>query len=271
MSTSKTSAVEFYDNFIPKMTYDFLRPNKRIASAISFVLEHLSQDADRVLDIGCGLGWSSKEFARNTKAEVVAVDLSPKLIELAVDLFGTDHARYEVKNVNDGFDEAKTFSSVVMIDVFEHIEKENREKFILDIKRMLSPQFQIFFTCPTIAHQNYLREFKPEGLQPVDEDVSREDIDEIAKTLGGELVHFEELSVFREMDYFHAIISNFEATPAASFQLLSKEERVKTLVDFKRNVLKKEITFWDKWWFRFPKHGHDLISGGRKSKKIKGW
>ena len=267
----KKSAVDFYDNFIPKLTYDFLRPNKRIASAISMVLEHLGEGTERLLDIGCGLGWSSYEFGRNTKAKIIAIDLSPKLIELANSLFGTEKVTYKVRNVNDGFTESEKFSAVVMIDVFEHIEKENREAFVFNLKKIMEDDFQVFITCPTVSHQNYLREHKPAGLQPVDEDVTEDDMKTVATLLGGELVHFEEKSIFRESDYFHAIIASHHPKRLMSYDLLSKKERVSTLANFKKNILNKKLTFWDRWWFRFPKHGHDLISGDRKSKKIEGF
>jgi len=126
------------------------------------------------LDIGCGLCWSSFEFSRNTNAKIEAVDLSPNLIALAKRIFGENHVSYSVKNVNDGFNKTQKFSAIVMIDVFEHIEKENREAFTKSLKNFVDKKFQIFIICPTVDHQNYLRQNNPESLQPVDEDITQE-------------------------------------------------------------------------------------------------
>ena len=59
-----SDALTFYDNSFPKRIYDFLKPNKRLVQAITFVLSKLDANARNILDIGCGLGWSSFEFSK---------------------------------------------------------------------------------------------------------------------------------------------------------------------------------------------------------------
>ena len=266
-----SDALTFYDNSFPKRIYDFLKPNKRIVQAITFVLSQLDTNAKNILDIGCGLGWSSFEFSRNTNAKIEAVDLSPNLIELAKGIFGENHVSYSVKNVNNGFDKTQKFSAIVMIDVFEHIEKENRETFTNSIKNLVDEEFQIFITCPTVDHQNYLRQNDPEGLQPVDEDVIKDDIQNLAKSLNARIDYFEIKNVFRKEDYFHAMISNHDVQSTPQFSLLTKKERVKRLINYKRNVLGKKITLQDRLWFMRPESSYDLTSGSFKSKRVKGF
>jgi len=266
-----SDALTFYDNSFPKRIYDFLKPNKRLVQAITFVLSKLDANARNILDIGCGLGWSSFEFSRNTNAKIEAIDLSPNLIEFAKGIFGNGYANYAVKNVNDGFEKTQKFSVIVMIDVFEHIEKENRDAFTNSLKNLVDETFQIFITCPTVDHQNYLKQNDPEGLQPVDEDVTQGDIYQLAKSLNARLDYFEIKDIFRKGDYFHSMISNYDIQSTPQFSLLNKKERVEKLVNFKRNVLGKKITLRDKLWFMRPERGYDLISGSFKSKKIKGF
>ena len=56
---------------------------------------------------------------------------------------------------------------------------------------------------PSVQHQEYLRTHKPSGLQPVDEDVTEEDMQRLARDVGGELVHFTPKTVWADADYVH--------------------------------------------------------------------
>src|SRR3989344_7638186 len=57
---------------------------------LSGIINYPSLKGKKVLDIACGTGWSSEQFAR-TGADVTAIDLTPKAVELTQKRFQLYH------------------------------------------------------------------------------------------------------------------------------------------------------------------------------------
>lgn len=226
---------DFYNNFGGKLIDDFLKPNRRIGSAIEFVLNHLSEKSNNILDIGCGIGWSSFEIQRqNKEREVTAIDLSPELVAIAQELFREFSSNYLVQDLTKGLPGGKTYSSIILLDVYEHIPKSSRNDFHQSLLGCLDDRFEVFLTCPSVKHQTYLREQNPEGLQPVDEDVSVEDLLQLAADLKGEITYFELKNLWSQGDYFHCRIANFhEDAYQKNKRLLHIKEKLQRLNDSK--------------------------------------
>lgn len=206
-------ASEFYDAFLGKLIADFLLGNKRMELALKYTLSQLSKNlASDVLDLGCGIGWSSTEISRLQHGpRVTGVDLSKQLITAARTMFGeTPQRKYlnvnlESQDWRDSLDEK--FDACILIDVYEHINKDARPKFHESLSKILTNDAIIVLTCPSHLHQNYLRRENPQGLQPVDEDVLVGDLLQFANAIGGELSHFSYVDIWSTNDYFHATLS----------------------------------------------------------------
>jgi hypothetical protein len=93
-----------------------------------------------------------------------------------------------------------------MLDVYEHVPRGVREDFHRALASVLAEDAVVVLACPTPLHQEFLRKNQPEGLQPVDEDVTFDDLVSLAGAIGGVLVHLEHKSVWSTNDYFHAVI-----------------------------------------------------------------
>lgn len=224
---------EFYDNFDIRLIKDFGRGNERVIAALRQAAESLLESgASHILDIGCGIGWSSYELIRLLpEASIHGVDLSERLIEVANKLFSHPQINFSTTDLTNGiaFGEKK-FDGVLMVDVFEHIPAVVRSKFYQDLKNVLSEEFCIVLTCPTVLHQAHLRKSNPDGLQPVDEDVDAAVLLEFSHAVGGDLIYFSYKSIWRTNDYLHAVISNKcsyreKRDDNISIQLLSSKER----------------------------------------------
>ncbi len=209
MSATMQEAEAYYNNFPEKLINDYLKGNPRIENAIRFALATMRVfGSKRVLDIGCGLGWSSHEFSKNiSDAQIQGVDLSANLIASAQSLFQAPNLNYAKKDVTEqDFSEHHQFDAVVMLDVYEHIPKEYRAFFHQSIKKILSKNGIMLLTCPTEFQQQRFRTTHPELMQPVDEDVTLADIEQLARDLDGEVHLFEYTKIWDEKDYFQAII-----------------------------------------------------------------
>lgn len=205
------SAKEFYEQFGQKLLADYASGNSRMESAISFVTAKLTRhNSAQILDLGCGIGWSCHEIMRALPAASVrGVDLSGSLIKLAQLLFADARISYETADVTETqwrSSHDRRYDACVLIDVFEHIPKSYRTSFIESIEKLLAPRSVVMLTCPSVFHQRYLRTHNPGELQPVDEDVSLQDLLFFADAVGGEVTHFEYKSIWRANDYFHAAI-----------------------------------------------------------------
>lgn len=200
-------SLEFYNQFDKKLIKDYVLGNKRIVNAIKILGQFIPNNSKNILDIGCGLGWSSHEFSKAfPNTNVLAVDLSPVLIETASKLFDSqENLRFEANDLTQKLPD-NVYNAIVMIDVYEHIPFSERAAFHKSIKSILSNNGRLILACPSKYHQSYLRNTNPLGLQPVDEDVDFEAIKIIANDIGGEVIFFEYQNIWRNYDYLYAVI-----------------------------------------------------------------
>src|SRR5579864_9769869 len=116
-----SSPLEFYDNFARRLLKDYASGNRRVEAALEFAIGSLPGDRIDVLDIGCGIGWSSFEIARNRpEANVLGIDLSPRLLANGRVLFGDEpRIRFEAMDFVEEHLDGR-FDAIVLIDVYEH-------------------------------------------------------------------------------------------------------------------------------------------------------
>ena len=61
MGTSHTHRATFYAGFRNRLLLDYVRGNGRTEAAIRHAIRFIPASAQRILDLGCGIGWSSRE------------------------------------------------------------------------------------------------------------------------------------------------------------------------------------------------------------------
>ena len=120
---------------------------KRWARRSAMLTSHLKPGM-KVLEIGCGLGYFTKELAR-TGALITAIDISPDLLNMA---------RIEIKKNNVIFKEEdaasltfddNSFDSIVGSSVLHHIDLDRSLK---EFHRILRPGGTIHFTEPNMLN-----------------------------------------------------------------------------------------------------------------------
>jgi SAM-dependent methyltransferase len=228
-NTAKKDTETFYDKFSQKLINDYVGGNPRMLAALEFMKNEVAKcGAARVLDIGCGLGWSSHTLASLQSVEsVLAVDLSSELIKEAKKMFGHPKVNFQqmdVTNYNNSL--SGVFDAIIMLDVYEHIPVAARPGFHHALGSLLSDTGFLLLSCPTKDHQKFLREYQPEGLQPVDEDVDILDLESLAGDLQGRIDTYRLLNVWNPRDYLHAVIRRSKGSPAP---LISRRSRLANL------------------------------------------
>jgi 2-polyprenyl-3-methyl-5-hydroxy-6-metoxy-1,4-benzoquinol methylase len=119
----------------------------RWARRVSMLGSHLKPGMT-VLELGCGNGSFTRELARSG-AEIVAIDVSPELLEIAKANCSTVNVRYEIQNAYALSYPEAVFDSVIGSSVLHHLEIE---KALPGIYRVLKPAGTIYFTEPNMLN-----------------------------------------------------------------------------------------------------------------------
>ena len=101
-----------------------------------------------ILELGCGTGSFTGELARSG-ADVIAIDVSPELLEIARANWSAPNVRYEIQNAYVLTYSDATFDSIVGSSVLHHLEIEEA---LREIYRVLKPGGTIYFTEPNMLN-----------------------------------------------------------------------------------------------------------------------
>jgi ubiquinone/menaquinone biosynthesis C-methylase UbiE len=102
----------------------------------------------RVLELGCGTGYFTRELAR-LGADVIAIDVSPELLEIAKANCSMPNVCYEIQDASALSYPSAMFDSVVGSSVLHHIEIKEA---LQEIYRVLKPGGAIHFTEPNMLN-----------------------------------------------------------------------------------------------------------------------
>jgi trans-aconitate methyltransferase len=192
------TTVDYYNGFRDRLVNDYAVRNSRVVAALAFAQAQL-EDARTVLDVGCGIGWTTHELANNNR-EVIGLDISPVLVHTARTMFPAH--TFIAADFTSSF--PVTVDAVVMIDVYEHFPRYDRPTVHRQIQR--TGARRVVLTVPTPEALQYARD-NHIPLQPVDEDVTDTDIDTLARDIGGDVTTNELVSISRPNDYRHVLIT----------------------------------------------------------------
>lgn len=231
---------KFYDEATIRKLHGFLHSNNRVEYAWqSLISIFIIKIPKRILEIGSGIGEISYRLASQfSDSEIVGFDISEKSIKIASDLFVSPNLSFvRGDNINDvKFVNHAKFDLIFLMDVYEHIPVEDRNTLHQFIAQNISKNGFVFFSCPTPQHLEYLKINKPVEIQPVDENITLEDLMTFSKQTKLRLIQYKEVSVWSAADYFHVIFSNYLAMqPFSDF-----EDKNRGLsIGLKKEVLKK--------------------------------
>jgi SAM-dependent methyltransferase len=212
MTTPSLESVQaYYDERVDGKIRDFTEANPRIEAAIQLVAEWAPPQPKRILEIGCGIGATCWRMARAWReAEVIGADVSPISIEVAKTCFRRSNLSYRVGLVQQGAF-GGSFDLVLLMDTYEHIARSDRASLHRAIKSFLSDDARLIMTVPTPAVLSYLREEHPSEIQPVDEDVTPQDIVGLARDTDTQLLYYRKVGIWHYGDYAHVVVGRYRS------------------------------------------------------------
>lgn len=112
-----------------------LHPKHRLIGYHDFFINRI-QSEERVLDVGCGIGYLAFDVAEKTGAFVLGVDINPDNISQAINQFSHPNIRYQVADILK-FVHEEHFAVIILSNVLEHLP--NRQKFLLRMQTNFGP------------------------------------------------------------------------------------------------------------------------------------
>ncbi|MDM7645078.1 class I SAM-dependent methyltransferase [Lactococcus lactis] len=98
----------------------------------------------KVLDLGCGYGWHCKYAVNHGAKEVVGIDLSHKMLEVALDINNDKKITYQQSAIEDINFPADTFDVVFSSLAFHYIS--NFEDLVCKISKWLKKNGEFIFS-----------------------------------------------------------------------------------------------------------------------------
>ena len=149
---------------------------------------------DRVLDFGCGTGWTSIMMAR-TGADITAMDISPQALSIARTFAAEslpDDDRHRLRfHAFDGFTiDAPDgyFDFVITMDAFHHLP--NPATILKEFHRVLGPHGCFGFAEPGLGHSDTCTAHDESGHGVLENEVDPEQLRTTARMVG-----FDELEL----------------------------------------------------------------------------
>jgi cyclopropane fatty-acyl-phospholipid synthase-like methyltransferase len=224
----KKAVSEFYDDF----THYQISKKVNIRHRNIFLLLRkfgLKKDSN-ILEIGCGIGTvTSLMAAYASKGKTVAVDISPKSIEIARNVIcrHLKNVEFLVSDMTDfNFDKFK-FDFIVLPDVLEHIPLEQHANLFKTFDRCSHDDTTLFIHIPSPFYQRWTFKNKKQDLQIIDLDL---DSDHIIKTAYDNNFCLMQMSTYslhaREGDYQYFIFKRPRKKEFKTITYYSYFERV---------------------------------------------
>lgn len=214
-SVTHSEIQAFYEAAVAERLHHYVYGNQRVERAIEFALRWIPRSATAIVDIGCGIGYSTSLIkARFRTAAVEGVDLSTEAIAAARRLFKGEEIRFTACDVLDLRLDVRA-DAAVMLDVYEHVPRATWPRLHAVLDGVLAPEARLVMTTPTPALQRELRAHHPDRLQVIDEEVTERDLVALGDALGGRVVLLQQVGVWTPQDYFHVVIErgSAKATP----------------------------------------------------------
>ncbi len=119
----------------------------RWARRVEMLTAHITSSM-RVLEVGCGVGYFTKEIVKK-KSRITAIDISPDLLEVAKDKVNDSNVTFTLANAYDLEYADSFFDTIVGSSILHHLDIARAMK---EFYRVLKPEGSIYFTEPNMAN-----------------------------------------------------------------------------------------------------------------------
>lgn len=158
----------FYNQFSSYLKNDRERENPRHIYVKNRIKSIITPECS-VLDLGCGIGITTEFVKSSGVKKVIGVDISEENIKSARE--ASNNIEYIVGDITS-IDLGKKFDVILMIDVLEHIPIAKYKELFRTIKKHLQQDGLIYLTIPNYQYQEFIRIYRPDLMQIIDNSIS---------------------------------------------------------------------------------------------------
>jgi len=235
---------QYYDQHVVGKLNGFVNINERVERAWTTVIEN-TNNPSTILEVGCGIGDLCWRMNRSWPESIInGIDISPKSIEYANKLFANKKVSFK-EGVLTRRSYTTKFDLIILIDVYEHIMKEQREELHDALKVLSNNTGKIVLSFPTPRHLAWLKKNDLANIQPIDEDITVDTICKLAKDINKDVLMYKEVSVWHQGDYAHAVLgSRLQWMPESDKRIESNNAR-SLLKILNKNIRPKRNSYTD--------------------------
>lgn len=121
-------------------------------------LEHIARynfaqqfiKSKKVLDAGSGSGYGSNNLAENGAKSVLGLDISEEAVNYSRGKYKRDNLSYQVQDLSKLDFEKGDFDTVISFELIEHLKKEDQEKFISAVAKILDQKGVFIISTPNV-------------------------------------------------------------------------------------------------------------------------
>ena len=170
MKTAK-EIEQFYDGYVDRQID--MGINSRHKSIRRWLKEFGLKPDFKVLEIGCGVGTQTELLLRDLgpDGKVLAMDISPKSIEVAKERLKKYRNVELVANDATEYDFEEKYDMIIMPDVIEHIPIELHSKLFKKLASVLKRNGKIIIHIPNPYYLQWVHKNRPELLQVIDQPI----------------------------------------------------------------------------------------------------
>lgn len=242
---NKKDITDFYDDFSEHQKQ--MLHNERHYFLLKQMQKNGLQSNSSILEIGCGIGSMSNLIApKIKKGKLVAIDISPKSIEIAknnnshysnVSFFVIDSTQQIIPKNN--------YNLIILFDVLEHIPTEERDEMLKQISILMDNNAVFLVNVPAPnAHIDSIKT-QPHLMQVIENPVFIHDFAQLLNKNGMAIKSFFTYDMWQKEEYQFYVIHKeqpyvYQKTfPSSSLNPYSIKKRILRKIDSLKNFKNK--------------------------------
>ncbi len=230
MQISKEEIRDFYNEYVDYQSIQL--NNERHYYVLELLKKNGLKKNSKVVDLGCGIGAFTALVARYCKKGIVkGYDLSDKSIEFASNHYSKlrNVAFITTDITSHSFAAKYEIDYVLLIDVLEHIPRDEHEFLFKKIESILNDNTKLIINIPYYAALQYEKNNNKDVLQIIDEPVELFYLLSLSEKLNLEIKQVETFDMWQKEEYQFIVMEK-------------KKDYVFTrLIPKKLNLIKKVI------------------------------
>lgn len=207
MQANKQEIKEFYNNYVSYQISNL--NNERHFYVLDLIKKNGLLKNSNVLDLGCGIGSFSALIAQFCYlGNVKGYDISDKSIEVAIKNYA------HLKNISftsadistENLDGKLPPDFILLVDVLEHIPREEHAALFQKIAGILSDQSKLIINIPYYAALEYERLHNKDALQIIDEPVELSYLSSLCEKCKLEIKQVETFDMWQKEEYQFIVV-----------------------------------------------------------------